>query len=199
MDRLGFSYAELILTGYGRETARIGGAKVISEIKAHVKGVGISTGLTDFVLLDMGGQDTKVAEVMDGRIVDFRTNDRCAASTGRYLENMARILSMSMEELSLQKDDPAELSSVCAVFGETELLSLMAEGKTRAQLAAGVNHALARRLSPMIPLLKGRDIVVSGGVAQSKAIVKILSEMLGLQPVIPPEPRFMGALGCLSA
>ena len=192
------SSVPLVLTGYGRETATIKGAQIISEIKAHVLGVGYQMGLQDFVLLDMGGQDTKVAEVRDGKIFDFRTNDSCAASTGRYLENMARILSMDLLEMMQISENPVELSSVCAVFAETELLSLMAEGHTKASLASGVNHSLVRRISPLIPELKQRPLVITGGVSASKAIIGILSEKFDTSPKLPEFPRFNGAIGCLS-
>ena len=79
------------------------------------------TGLTSFTLLDLGGQDSKVALVREGRIVDFLTNDKCAASTGRYLENMAAALNISLEELGRHHSNPVELISTCAVFGESEL------------------------------------------------------------------------------
>lgn len=183
-------------TGYGRQAVNVKDARIIPEIKAHVLGAAYLTGLDDFTLLDLGGQDSKVALVRQGRIVDFLTNDKCAASTGRYLENMAAALNISMEELSRHRRDPAELTSTCAVFGESELIGFVVEGYSTASLAAGVNYSIFKRIKPMLVKLSSETIVFTGGVAHNGALAEIIREELGLDVVVPENPQYAGAVGC---
>jgi predicted CoA-substrate-specific enzyme activase len=183
-------------TGYGRQAVNVKDARIIPEIKAHVLGAAYLTGLDDFTLLDLGGQDSKVALVRQGRMVDFLTNDKCAASTGRYLENMAAALNISLEELSRYHSNPAELTSTCAVFGESELIGFVVEGYSTASLAAGVNYSIFKRIKPMLVKLSSETIVFTGGVAQNGALVEIIREELGMKVVVPEHPQYAGALGC---
>jgi len=188
--------AVITATGYGRQTVNVKGARVIPEIKAHVLGAGYLTGLTDFTLLDLGGQDSKVALVRRGRMVDFLTNDKCAASTGRYLENMAAVLNISLEELSLHHRSPAELTSTCAIFGESELIGLVVEGCSIPILAAGVNHSIFKRIRPMLVKLSSETIVFTGGVAHNGALRRIIQEETGAAVIVPENPEYAGAVGC---
>jgi len=188
--------AAVTATGYGRQAVPVKGAGIIPEIKAHVLGAVFLTGLTEFTLLDLGGQDSKVALVRDGRIVDFLTNDKCAASTGRYLENMAAALGISLEELSHHCRNPAELTSTCAVFGESELIGKIAEGYSVSDLAAGVNHSIFKRIMPMLAKLRSKTIVFTGGVAYNEALRQIISKETGTPVIVPEKPDFAGAAGC---
>ncbi|MCG8402264.1 MAG: acyl-CoA dehydratase activase [Firmicutes bacterium] len=183
-------------TGYGRQNINLAGARSIPEIKAHVTGAAHTTGLADFTLLDLGGQDSKVALVRGGRMADFQTNDKCAASTGRYLENMAAVLDISLEKLSLYYQDPVDLTSTCAIFGETELIGRVVEGCSTARLAAGVNHTIFKRIRPMLQQLSSQVLVFTGGVAANTALQEIIRRELGVRLVLPPEPQYAGALGC---
>lgn len=183
-------------TGYGRQTVNVKGAGGIPEIKAHVLGATYLTGLTDFTLLDLGGQDSKVALVRGGRMVDFLTNDKCAASTGRYLENMAAVLNISLEELSLHHRSPADLTSTCAIFGESELIGLVVEGFSIPTLAAGVNHSIFKRIRPMLAKLSSDTIVFTGGVAHNGALRRIIREETGATVIVPESPEYAGAVGC---
>ena len=108
------------------------------------------TGLDDFILLEMGGQDTKVLYVKDGRVFDFVTNDRCAAGTGRYLENMARFLKIPLRDFSGYQQEPVAISQTCAIFGESELIGHLLEGVPLASLAAGINASVSRRALTMM-------------------------------------------------
>ena len=187
---------EVIATGYGRNTIDIKGATVIAELKAHTLGAVWQTGLTDFTLLDLGGQDSKVIKVRKGKMVDFDTNDKCAASTGRYLENMASVLNVSLEELSSYSDNPVALNATCAIFGETEMIGKIVEGYTLARMAAGVNYSIFKRIKPMITALKSDTLVFTGGVALGGAIGKIIKDELKMQVVVPNYPQLNGAIGC---
>jgi predicted CoA-substrate-specific enzyme activase len=190
------SHGRLTVTGYGRNAVRVKGATVISEVKAHTIGAVYQTRLMDFTLLDIGGQDTKVIMVKGGRMEDFVMNDKCAASSGRYIENMAAVLNMTLDEISRHSDDPASLSSTCAIFGESEIIQKMAEGVPGRELAAGVNLTIARRVLPMLGRFPAGPIVFSGGVARNAAVVSLVRTLTRREVIVLPEPSFNGALGC---
>lgn len=197
LGELGFEERDgIVATGYGKITVQVEGAIQLPEIQAHVKGAVFQSGLLNFTLLDIGGQDTKVVKVRDGRAVDFMTNDRCAASSGRYLENMASILGLTLEELSIHSDEPAELNSTCAIFGETEIIGKIVEGCTLPSLAAGVNYTLYRRCAGMLVLLQSDIIVLAGGVALNGALKKIISQESSREVICLPRPQLNGAIGC---
>jgi predicted CoA-substrate-specific enzyme activase len=190
--------ASVTVTGYGRNTLSLRGATVVSEIRAHVAGALFQTGQHDFTLLDMGGQDTKVARVRGGRLDDFVMNDKCAASSGRYLENMATILEVSLDELSSHWEDPVRLDATCGIFGESELIGQILRGHTVARLCAGVNDTLVRRMLPMLRRLPSPTIVLTGGVAHNGALVRILEKETGYEVLVPQHPQHNGAIGCAS-
>jgi (R)-2-hydroxyacyl-CoA dehydratese activating ATPase len=190
--------ATITVTGYGRNSINLHGAKVISEIKAHVAGARAQTGLSNFTLLDMGGQDTKVAQVAGGRLTDFVMNDKCAASSGRYLENMAAVLEVSLEELSSYSDDPIPLDATCGIFGESELIGQILRGHPLSRLCAGVNLTLVKRVMPMLKRFPSETLVITGGVARNRAMVTLLSADCGMKVVVPEHPQHNGAIGCAS-
>lgn len=186
----------IVSTGYGRNTIRIKGAATIPEIKAHVLGAVWQTGLDRFTLLDLGGQDSKVVRVDAGQVTDFLTNDKCAASSGRYLENMAEVLGITLEELSRYSEDPVPLNSTCAIFGESELIGRVLEGYPVAKLAAGVNYTIFRRVQPMLRRFETEVVVFTGGVAFNGALKDIIARETGARVVVPELPQHNGAIGC---
>lgn len=186
----------LVTTGYGRNTIKIKGGLDLPEIKAHALGAAWQTGLADFTLLDLGGQDSKVVLVRNGKVADFQTNDKCAAGSGRYLENMAAVLGISLEELSGCWQNPVDLNATCAIFGESELVGKIIEGYPIGELSAGVNYTIYKRIKPLLLHLASPVIVFTGGVAQSKALQHILAAELGVEIVIPRYPQYNGAIGC---
>ncbi|MDD3268003.1 MAG: acyl-CoA dehydratase activase [Syntrophomonadaceae bacterium] len=194
--QLGFSDDRIVATGYGKIAVQVQGAIQIPEIQAHVAGAVFQSMLGDFTLLDIGGQDTKVVQVRGGRAVDFLTNDRCAASSGRYVENMAAVLGMSLEELSSCQHEPVELNSTCAIFGETEIIAKIVEGHPLGHLAAGINYALYRRVASMLKKLKSEMILLSGGVAFNSALMAIIAHESRCEVRRLPEPQLNGAIGC---
>lgn len=189
-------FESIVSTGYGRLTINLKGAKNIPELKAHMVGAICQTGLTDFTLLDLGGQDTKIVKVKNSKMVDFQTNDRCAASSGRYLENMAEVLGIDVEELSKHYTDPVELNSTCAVFGESELIGKIIEGYTREQLAAGINNTIYKRVQPMLTKLLSDVLVFTGGVAFNTALVEMIKRETRREVLVPKYPQYNGAIGC---
>ena len=188
--------AEVTVTGYGRNTLNLKGARIVSEIRAHVAGALHQTGLKNFTMLDMGGQDTKVALVRDGRLADFVMNDKCAASSGRYLENMAAVLEVTLDELSAHWQDPVPLDATCGIFGESELIGQILRGHPLARLCAGVNLTLVKRILPMIRRFPSETVVLAGGVARNVALVRLLERETGHAITVPEHPRHNGAIGC---
>jgi predicted CoA-substrate-specific enzyme activase len=196
LDGQDLARAEVVVTGYGRNTLSLKGARVVSEIMAHVAGALHQTGLKNFTLLDMGGQDTKVALVKDGRLSDFVMNDKCAASSGRYLENMAAVLEVSLDELSSHWEEPVKLDATCGIFGESELISQILRGYPIARLCAGVNQTLVKRVIPMLRRFPSESIILAGGVALNNALASLLARETGQRIVVPEHPQHNGAIGC---
>lgn len=188
--------AEVAVTGYGRNNLRLRGARVISEIRAHVAGAIFQTGLKNFTMLDMGGQDTKVALVKDGRLEDFVMNDKCAASSGRYLENMAAVLEVELEVLAAHWEDPVKLDATCGIFGESELIGQILRGHSLESLCAGVNLTLVKRVLPMLRRFPSATIVMVGGVALNGALARLLERESAHEVVVPDHPQHNGAIGC---
>ncbi len=184
-------------TGYGRNMLTFANANVISEIKAHYQGALQSSGENEFILVDVGGQDSKVIYVRDGYIEDFVMNDKCAASTGRFLENACRILDISLEELSAMTENPVKMNSTCAVFSESELVGKIAEGIPMEHIGAGVNESIARRLFPLIRKYRHKKIYAAGGVAENRGLIRLLSEMAESDIQVIKNPQFNGCFGCL--
>jgi len=199
-DKLNIPSEKVCSTGYGRNNVNISHAKIINEIKAHYLGVLFQfNNLKDFTILDIGGQDTKVIKVKDGYIEDFVMNDKCAASTGRYLENMANVLGVTLEYLYNQIKSPVILNSTCAIFGESEVIGKIAEGKKISSICAGINLSLAKRIAPMINKLYSDIIVLTGGVAKNKGIIHFLKKIVNFKKVlIPKDFQFNGAIGCIN-
>ena len=195
-ERLELPREDIVATGYGKITVELEGAVQIPEIQAHSIGAVYQSKLTDFTLLDIGGQDTKVIKIRKSRPVDFMTNDRCAASSGRYMENMTAVLGISLQELASYSEDPIELSSTCAIFGETEIIARIVEGCSLERLAAGVNYALYKRFSTMLNKLYSDIIIMSGGGSLNQALKDIIARETGCQVMKLADPLFNGALGC---
>ncbi|HZK43471.1 MAG TPA: acyl-CoA dehydratase activase [Syntrophomonadaceae bacterium] len=195
-EKLGFKKDKIIATGYGKIAVQIEDAHQIPEIQAHVKGAVYQSKIDDFTLLDIGGQDTKVVKVRKKRAVDFMTNDRCAASSGRYMENMANVLGISLEELSSHADNPVELSSTCAIFGETEIIGKIVEGYDNSQLAAGINYTLYKRFASFLKQMASEIIVLSGGGSMNQALQLIIKRETGCEVITLDHPQLNGAIGC---
>ncbi len=187
--------AKLVVTGYGKHLFKQV-LPIITEIRAHYLGACFQTGLDHFILLEIGGQDTKALYIKEGRVFDFLTNDKCAAGTGRYLENMARFLKMPWRQFTACSHNPVPISNTCAIFGETELISHLLDGAPVTQIAAGVNDSVARRALQMIKRFPCRTLIFVGGVARNRAVVESLRRSGRYELLVPPEPQFNGAIGC---
>ena len=196
LEKLGLDNIDrAVSTGYGRNNTDLNKFKAINEIKAHVYGGIYQSGLRDFILLDIGGQDVKIVRVENGIITDLELNEKCAASCGRYLENMANVLEITLNEMSEHFEDPIELNSTCAVFSESELIGKIAEGISIERLCSGVNYSLYKRLNPLLTKFRGRKLILSGGVANNRSIREYLKKDYD-EIVKIEDTQFNGAIGC---
>jgi len=185
-------------TGYGRSGLPFATCTV-TEITCHARAAaylvpGAAT------VIDVGGQDCKVISLgSDGHVRDFVMNDRCAAGTGRFLEVMARAMDVSLErfgEIALTSDRPAQISSTCVVFAESEVVSLLAAGAAREDVVAGIHDAIARRILAMAGKLRiVQEVVLTGGGGLSAGLKWALERNLGHPVRVAPMPQYAGALG----
>jgi predicted CoA-substrate-specific enzyme activase len=188
----------IIGTGYGR--ARIENAmKTVTEITCH--SIGVHSLNPDIrLLIDVGGQDAKVIRIgKDGKPEDFELNDKCSAGTGRFLEVMARVLGVTLDELgplALQSDSPSTISSTCTVFAESEVIGHIGAGENPADIAAGIHQSMTTKIASLAKRVKVvPPVCVTGGVALNPAFRYYLSKNLGTELWIPEEPQLTGALG----
>jgi predicted CoA-substrate-specific enzyme activase len=190
-----------VSTGYGRDRVE-GRLAAVTEITCHARGAQAALEGTE-LLIDIGGQDSKAIRLDgSGNVVEFAMNDKCAAGTGRFLEAMARALQVEIEELSrLDRGATGNvtLSSMCTVFAESEVVSLIADGADVNEIVSGLNRAIASRVAALAkrvaPTLNGLTVVMSGGVAHNRGVVKALSSALGTEITVPEKPDTVGALG----
>ncbi len=190
----------LVATGYGR--ARVEGrTAAVTEITCHARGVRALLPRTR-LLIDIGGQDSKVISLDPaGQVANFAMNDKCAAGTGRFLEAMARALEVSVDRLADLDDGHGQLtlSSMCTVFAESEVVSLIGEGAEVGQIVGGLHRAVAQRTHALLrrvaPDAAGLPVAMSGGVARNAGVVRALSTLLGQEIGVPAAPDMVGALG----
>jgi predicted CoA-substrate-specific enzyme activase len=195
-DKLNIEGVDTITsTGYGRNTIKLANAYQIAELEAHLLGALYQVDIDDFTLLDLGGQDSKVIMVRNRKMLDFITNDKCAASSGRFLENMATVIGVPLDELAKYYDNPVELNATCAVFGESELIGRIAEGVSKEELSAGINYTIVKRIEPLLLKLYSDTVVFTGGVANNHAVVKQLQSRITSKIIIPKHPEYNGAIG----
>ena len=187
-----------VATGYGRSAVDFADRE-LTEISCHARGMAeIIPGVRTIV--DIGGQDTKAISVDgSGAVQGFVMNDKCAAGTGRFLEMMARTLEVDIEELgplALKAGSPASISSLCSVFAESEVVSLIAEDTPPERIARGVCRSVAQRTRTMLDRVGvRREIAMSGGVSHNSGVVRELERAIGARLRIPAEPQIIGAYG----
>lgn len=197
--------SSIIATGYGRVSVPFAN-KSITEISCHAKGASFLFPETGIVI-DIGGQDSKVISLnleqasqlgRYGVVHDFLMNDKCAAGTGRFLQVISGILEVSLEELSniALEGTPIAITSMCAVFAETEIIGLLAKGTSPKDIAAGVFLSIAKRMCGLAKRISfNGECTFTGGLAISSAFASFLSEELGAAINIPNNPQIVGALG----
>jgi len=190
----------LVVTGYGRQmVAQTLRAEMITEIKAH------ATGAQHLypdcrTVIDVGGQDSKaIALLPGGGVREFEMNDRCAAGTGKFLEMMANALEVGIDtfaRLALSATTTVSINSMCTVFAESEVISLVTRGEEGSAIALGLHQAVATRIAAMCRRIAPKEkVVFSGGAAYNECLHKLLSEKLNMELTVPDKPQIVGALG----
>lgn len=188
----------VLSTGYGRERVDFADDQV-TEITCHARGLHFLHPATRSII-DIGGQDSKAISINEqGKVMNFAMNDKCAAGTGRFLEVMARALEIELDEmgdLSLRSSEPVSISSMCTVFAESEVISLIADGMVVEDIILGIHQSVSGRVTGLLDRVGAREeIAMSGGVAKNKGVVTAIEENLGLSIHIPDEPQIIGSLG----
>ena len=191
-----FDYA--VSTGYGRYGVSFA-HQAITEIICHARGAHFYSPSIRTVI-DIGGQDSKVIAIDEaGNVTNFVMNDKCAAGTGRFIEVMANVLQIPLEDMgriSLASQEPCRISSTCTIFAESEVVSLRAGGARREDLVAGIHKAIASRVAIMGHSVEvRREVAFTGGVAKNLGVKRFLEDILGVEITVPPEPQIIGAIG----
>jgi predicted CoA-substrate-specific enzyme activase len=190
----------LVVTGYGRHlVAPVLKGEVVSEIKAFAVGARyLFPGCRS--VIDVGGQDSKVILLSDkGDVLKFEMNDRCAAGTGKFLEVMARTLEVGISEigvLALSATKNLQINSLCTVFAESEVVSLIARGEKPADIALALHEAIATRLETMTRRVGAKEeVVFAGGGSLNRCLRRLLEQKLEKTLTVPDSPQTVGALG----
>lgn len=193
---INLEHSKIVATGYGRVSVPYAD-KTITEITCHAKGAYYLV-KKDLTVIDIGGQDTKIITVENGNVTNFTMNDKCAAGTGRFIELMANTLNLTIKELAelaLNGED-IKINSMCTVFAESEVISLIANGTKREDIARGVLNSIINRVKAM--LMKHGvlgTVYLTGGLCELNPFVNLLSQQLGQEVKTSPMARFAGSIG----
>ena len=198
LDIDGSSIKRIISTGYGRKSLKFAD-KAVTEITCHAVGAHYLNPRVRSVI-DVGGQDSKAISIDEnGGVKDFAMNDKCAAGTGRFLEVMARALEVDLENfgnLSITADRPSKISSLCTVFAESEVISLISQGEKRENIIAGIHESIAARVSAMANRVGIKaPIMMTGGVAKNVGVLRALETKLGQAIEVSEKTQVTGAIG----
>lgn len=187
----------IIATGYGRLNVPFADRQM-TELSCHARGVS-SLFPNVRTAIDIGGQDAKCMKIDNGKLVSFVMNDKCAAGTGRFLEVTAATLGIKLEdmgEISLKAARKLQISNLCTIFAQQEVVSLLSRGEKLENILSGLHDALASRVATLARRLGVEpDIVLTGGVAKNTGMVKAMKQSLGCEILVPEEPLLTGALG----
>lgn len=192
------SVSKIVSTGYGRNSVKFAD-KSFTEIMAHAAGAYFLDAKIR-TIIDIGGQDSKAVAIDEnGKVRNFVMNDKCAAGTGRFLEVMARALEVNLDEfgaISLQSGQPSKISSLCTVFAESEVVSLIARGEKRPDIIAGIHESIAARISSMLARVGVCEpVMITGGVARNAGVVDALERKLDVKIAVSPYAQVNGAIG----
>jgi predicted CoA-substrate-specific enzyme activase len=188
----------IVATGYGRVLVPFARENV-SEISCHARGINwfypsVRT------ILDMGGQDCKAIRCdAAGNVTNFVMNDKCAGGTGRFLEMIADVLGLKLEdigEIALKSQNAISFNTICAVFARTEAITHLRKGVPSSDILAGLNEAIATRCLNLLKKVSiEKDFTITGGIAKNRGMVAKITEKVGLEPLLAEDPQIIGALG----
>ena len=187
------------VTGYGKHLFP-NAEKTIDEISANAFGAHVLSGQKARAVINIGGQDVKVIIIShNGKVIDFKMNDKCAAGTGRFFEMAERILGTPVHEFTnfgLLSKSPVCINSTCAVFAESELVSLLSMGENRNNIIAGIHSSVARRISDLTGgMLLEEEIYLDGGPGKNRGLLLAMEEELMKNIKVFPKPQFTAAFG----
>ncbi len=187
--------ARVVATGYGRISVPYAG-KTVTEITCHGRGAAYLFG-DDGTIVDVGGQDTKVIQLAGGKVKKFVMNDKCAAGTGKFLEVIADRMGATQEELAdlASRGEPTKISSMCTVFAESEVISLIGKGEPRENIAYGVIDSVVSKVASLARGLVEGNVYLTGGLCENAYLIERLSHHLGTPVTTAPNARFAGAIG----
>lgn len=219
----------IVATGYGRVSVSFAN-KAVTEITCHGKGADylfgtratrpyeagdnvscrgehceptVANSANELLVIDIGGQDTKIIQIKDGNVVDFLMNDKCSAGTGRFLEVMSNALNLKMDELCdmASKGSDTYISSLCTVFAESEVISLIGRGEKRENIAFAIVDSIIKKVCQQAQKLyrKGMKVCLTGGLSEFKYISDSLGKELKTNVDAKADGRFAGAIGAALA
>lgn len=189
------SAEKVIATGYGRISVPYA-EKSVTEITCHGKGAAfLFEG--DLTVIDIGGQDTKAVQIKDGTVSKFLMNDKCSAGTGKFLEIMANRLGLTLTELThlAQSGEVTPISSMCTVFAESEVISLIGKGEPRENIARGVVDSVVTKVCSLVNRVGGTNFALTGGLCDEQTIVDSLAKELKAPVQTCKNARYAGAIG----
>ena len=190
----------IVATGYGRVSVFFAN-KAVTEITCHGKGADYLFGgeAADLLVIDIGGQDTKIIQIKDGNVVDILMNDKCSAGTGRFLEVMSNALNLKMDELCdmAAKGSDTHISSLCTVFAESEVISLIGRGEKRENIAFAIVDSIIKKVCQQAQKLyrPGMKVCLTGGLSEFKYISDSLGKELKTNVEAKEDGRYAGAIG----
>lgn len=191
-----FNECIIVATGYGRVSVPFAD-KTITEITCHGKGAFYLL-REDCTIIDIGGQDTKIITIQDGNVTNFTMNDKCAAGTGRFLELMSSTLGLDINDMSRLSKEGMDItiSSMCTVFAESEVISLIGKGEKRENIAFGIIDSIASKVKSLCHKHGNSDnYFLTGGLCENRYIIDSLSAKLGKEVKTDKMGRYAGAIG----
>lgn len=191
--------SRIISTGYGRKAVK-NARKAVTEITCHAKGAQKLFTDGPMHVIDVGGQDTKVIAATNGKVEEFYMNDKCSAGTGKFVEIMANRLDLPLDELgriAAGHTQEIAISSMCTVFAESEVISMIGQGTTRENIAWGILNSIAKKVAQEHGKLASdnRPVYLTGGLCENEYFVQMLSDHIGCNVKTAPDARYAGAIG----
>lgn len=189
---------KIVATGYGRVGIDYAD-KSVTEISCHAKGANYIFDKQNATVIDIGGQDTKIIALQDGKVQDFLMNDKCSAGTGKFLQIMANTMEMSLSDMCelARTGDNVEISSMCTVFAESEVISLIAKGTPKKDIAKAIIFSMANKVKSLSSRLStdSEIIYLTGGLCELDYVIEVLSNLLEKKVISSPYARYAGAIG----
>lgn len=190
--------SKIVATGYGRVSVAFAD-KTITEISCHGRGAVHLFGKEDSTVIDIGGQDVKIISLTGGTVTDFLMNDKCSAGTGRFLEVMSNIMGITISDMCdlAEKGNNVSISSMCTVFAESEVISLIGMGKSKEDISFGIIDSVTDKVKTLCIKHTGgsKKVYLTGGLHKSPYIMESLSKKLGTQVQSSPLAQYAGAIG----